>query len=75
MPDQGRVLSCPRCKHPYVGPSYLCGCCPHCRVQVTDEDEFYDRHAGRKCGWSGMSLNTEDGANREADRHDREFHP
>jgi len=44
-------------------------------VQVTDEDEFYDRHAGRKCGWSGMSLNTEDGANREADRHDREFHP
>lgn len=27
------------------------------------------------CNWSGMGLLSEDGANREADRHDKEFHP
>lgn len=27
------------------------------------------------CNWSGMGLLSEDGANREADRHDAEFHP
>mgnify|MGYP007022260565 CR=1 FL=1 len=27
------------------------------------------------CNWSGMGLLSEDGANREVDRHDKEFHP
>lgn len=44
-----RRVSCPTCKHPYVGPSWLCGCCPHCRVQITGEDDFHDNHAGGKC--------------------------